>query len=54
VVGGDVAFSHDQIRHGPPPGIAVDRAANRDTQAALARVLDDGGTVLLSHLRPPS
>ncbi len=49
VIGGDAAFDLEQVRDGPPPGIAVDRDANRGTQRALAGVLGAGGRLLLSH-----
>jgi glyoxylase-like metal-dependent hydrolase (beta-lactamase superfamily II) len=53
IIAGDVAFDGDQVRCGHPPGIATDRAANRSTQAALARQVRDGATVLLSHAAAP-
>lgn len=52
VVAGDAAFGIDQVRTGPPPGIAADRPANRDTQAALARAHADGAMLLFSHAPP--
>lgn len=52
VIGGDAAFSPEQVRGGPPPGIAVDRPANRATQRALADLLGTGGVLLLSHRLP--
>lgn len=49
VIAGDAAFDHDQIRRRATSAITHDRSVNRRTHARLARVLDDGGRVLLSH-----
>lgn len=49
VAAGDAAFDHDQIRRRALSAVVHDPDANRATQAQLAAVLDDGGTVLLAH-----
>ncbi len=49
VAAGDAAFDHDQLRRGASSAVVHDRADNRATQRGLCEVLDDGGTVALSH-----